>query len=301
MSEIFQGAEAANQIVPAYAYMVDLVDAGQKLFLTGWGKPFQMSGIPAVWGAADPQTFDMAQISHGEHGLSAEFEGKPLTITVTTQNTSLAQYFATASAALINVAVFRLNTQKLLLDGQTLEYGVDAILLNSGRMGNISFNNQAISAEIMPLPFGANQSIPRFYYSKGCNHVLFEPNTCTVNAAAFTHTVTLDELQPSIRQVTLSILPPGGDAAYFRGGVLIHTPTGQRAGVDACDNGGTGGKVRLRLKMWNLAFAPGDSVTVRAGCNRTLDECRTKFENADNFGGFPFGPNRNPALYGVGQ
>ena len=301
MSETFQAGEAANQLTPAYAYIVDLVDAGQKLFLTGWQKPFSMTGIPAVWGAADPQAFSLAQISHGEHGLSAEFEGKPLTINVTTQNTALAQYFSTASAALINVAIFRLNTQKLLLDGQTLQYGVDSILLNSGRMGNISFNKQAISAEIMPLPFGANQSIPRYYYSKGCNHVLYEPNTCTVLAASFTQTVTIDAMQPSTRTVTISITAPGGDANYFRGGVLVHTATGQRAGVDACDAGGPGGKMRLRLKMWNLAFAPGDSVTVRAGCNRTLDECVAKFNNKDNFGGFPYGPNRNPALYGVGQ
>lgn len=298
-SEAFTGAEKANQLTPAYAYIVILHDVGERLFLTGYSADVSMTGLPAKYEAADPQVFSRAQIAHGEHGLSVEYEGKPLTVNLTTQTTALAQYFATASATRIEVVIFRLNSRKLV-QGEPLQFDVDAVLLNSGLMGKISFNGQAIAADIVPLPLGMNQSVPRHYYTRKCGHVLGHPKTCKVDLAPFTHTATIDEMQASARMVTLNITPPGGDAAYFRGGVLIHTASGQICGVDACDADGPGGKTRLRLKVWNVVFTPGDAVTVRTGCSHLLEECVAKFNNRDNFGGYPYVPTRNPALHGMG-
>lgn len=299
MSDAFDGAQAGNQITPAYAYIVRLLDVGEVLFLTGYTRPVFIAELPAKWDAADPQEFACSQISHGEHGLSAEYDGKPLTVNLTTQTTALAQYFATASATRIEVAIFRLNSGKLLT-GEALQYDVDAVLLNTGFLGKIAFNGQNVSAEIMPLPYGANQTVPRVYYQRKCGHVLGDPNTCKADLSTFTHVATIDEMQQSNRMLTLNITAPGGDAGYFRGGVFIHTPTGQLAGIDACDADGPGGKIRLRLKVWNMAFTPGDGVTVRAGCSHLVEECVAKFDNRDNFGGFAYVPNRNPAMHGMG-
>lgn len=299
MSEAFTGTDQANQITAAYAYIVILHDTGTRLFLTGYGRPVIMTGLPAKYVAADPQTFDRSQIAHGEHGLSVEYENKPLTLNLTTQNTSLAAYFATASATRIEVCIFRLNSKKLLT-GEPLQFDVDAVLLNSGFLGQISFNGQGISADISPLPFGLNQSVPRHWFTRKCGHVLGNAHTCKVNLAPFTHAATIDEMQPSARMLTLSITPPGGDANYLRGGVFIHEPTGQIAGIDASDAGGTAGKCRVRLKVWNVNFTPGDAVTVRAGCSHLLDECVAKFSNGGNFGGYPYVPTRNPSIHGMG-
>lgn len=298
MHDAFSGIEAANQISPSYAYILAYEDSATKVFLTGYEKGFEISGVPARFGAADPQAFTPAQISHGEHGLSAEFDRRPLTVMLTTQNSTLARFFATASATRIGISIFRINSTKLLT-GEPLDWDVDAILLNSGLVGKITFGGQQISVEVAPEPFGTNQGIPRFFYSRTCNHVLGEATTCKVNLASFTHTTTIAEIDTAQRIITLAITPPGGNAEYFRAGTFVHGPTGQRFGIDWSDGAGTAGKARVRLKYWSPSLIAGDSVTVRAGCRHTTADCSTKFSNIANFGGFPHIPNRNISLHGV--
>lgn len=298
MTEAFAGSEAANTLTAAYAYILSYEDSETFMFLTGCELPVVIAGMPAKYNAADPQTFSPSQISHGEHGLSAEFDKKPLTVMVTTQNATLAQYFATASATRVKIELFRINTTKILR-GETLTWGVDAIQLNSGLMGEISFAGSKISAQVIPQPHGSNQSVPRFYWSRVCNHVLFDGKTCKVDKATFTHLATIDEMQASQKILTLNITPPGGVEDYFRAGTLTHIISGQRAGIEWSDGAGPGGKVRIRVQFWNLDMAPGDGVEIVAGCRHILEDCRDKFSNEANYGGYPYIPNKNPTLYGV--
>lgn len=299
MHEAFAGTEAGNQITPAYAYILDYQDSDEQLFLTGWEVPVVITGVPAKYKATDPQTFTPAQIKHGEHGLSAEFERKPLTVMLTTQNTAMARFFATASATRVGLSVFRLNSTKLT-DGGSLTWEIDACLMNSGVMGKITFSGQQITAEFTPAPHGQNQNVPRFFFSRTCNHSLGQPDTCKVNLAAYTHVTTIAEIDTAQKVVTLDITPPGGVADYFRAGTFLHAPSGQRFGIDWCDDAGTSGKTRIRLKYWSPELVAGDGCTARAGCRHTTDDCTTKFSNIANFGGFPHIPNRNPSMHGVG-
>lgn len=299
MHDAFSGIEAANQISPAYAYILNYQDSDERVFLTGYERNIEMEGVPARFLAADPQTFLAAQITHGEHGLSAEFDRRPLTVMLTTQSTALSRFFATASATRIGIAIFRLNSTKLLT-GETLTWDIDAILLTSGIVGKITFGGQQISVEVAPEPHGQNQAVPRFFFSRTCNHQLGQADTCKVNLASYTHAATIAEIDTAQRIITLSITPPGGNAEYFRAGVFLHVPSGQRFGIDWSDGAGTAGKARVRLKYWTPELIPGDAVTVRAGCRHTTSDCASKFGNLANFGGFPHIPNRNPSLHGVG-
>ncbi|MEM7722485.1 MAG: DUF2163 domain-containing protein [Pseudomonadota bacterium] len=76
-----------------------------------------------------------------------------------------------------------------------------------------------------------------------------------------------------------------------------------RGTVDWTDgaNAGSGGDVRLsrndgastNLSLWRLPphpIAPGDTLYVTAGCDRTADMCRNRFGNLLNFRGFPHMP-----------
>ena len=56
-----------------------------------------------------------------------------------------------------------------------------------------------------------------------------------------------------------------------------------------------GGGAR-RVALWQAlpaALATGDIVTLEAGCDRTCDTCRIKFDNLLNFQGFPFIPGED--------
>lgn len=298
MADLFSGIEAANQISPAYAYIISYQDSDEFAFLTGYETTVIITGVPARFNAADPQAFMSAQIGHGEHGLSAEFERRPLTVMLTTQDVHLRRFFATASATRIGISIFRLNSTKLLT-GEVLIWGTDSILLNSGVVGKVSFSGQQIAAELAPEPHGQNQAIPRYFFSRTCNHKLYDASTCTVNPAGFTHAATISEISAVQRIITLSITPPGAVADYFRAGTFLHEPTGQRFGIDWSDGGGTAGKARVRLKYWSPDFIAGEAVTVRAGCAHTTADCLGKFSNLGNFGGFPYIPDRNPTIHGV--
>jgi uncharacterized phage protein (TIGR02218 family) len=299
MTDAFSAIEQANQILPAYAYILTYQDSDTRIFLTGWESNVVINALPARFNAANPQTFTRAQIAHGEHGLSAEFENRPLTLSVTTQSQELTRYFATASATKITVHIFRINSGKLKTS-EALDWEIDTILLNTGKIKSISFSGQQINCELEAEPFGANQGIPRYYFSRGCNHVLGHAKTCKVNMAAFTHSALIAELDAAQRLITLSITPPGAVADYFRSGVMHHTDSGQRVAIEWSDAGGTAGKTRIKLRFWNPAFQAGSAVSVSAGCRHTTEDCAGKFANLGNYGGFPFVPNRNPAMHGVG-
>ena len=43
----------------------------------------------------------------------------------------------------------------------------------------------------------------------------------------------------------------------------------------------------------------GDTFEAYAGCKHDKDDCKTKFDNMDNYGGFPFIPRKNPFDLGV--
>jgi hypothetical protein len=52
--------------------------------------------------------------------------------------------------------------------------------------------------------------------------------------------------------------------------------------------------VTITLFSFPVGLASGAEVRAYAGCNRTLDECKTRFDNVANFGGMPFIPTKNP-------
>lgn len=72
------------------------------------------------------------------------------------------------------------------------------------------------------------------------------------------------------------------------------------------------------IELWEtlpFVLQPGDHIRLEAGCDRTLETCRTKFDNLPNFRGFPHipgedwiaaypvsgGPNSGGSLYGGQQ
>ena len=44
------------------------------------------------------------------------------------------------------------------------------------------------------------------------------------------------------------------------------------------------------------AVAPGDAVTLVAGCDKQFATCKSKFDNVVNFRGFPYMPGNDAAL-----
>lgn len=280
----------------AYAYVLKYSNSEETVCLTGWEKAVQISGLPAFLGLADPQTFDGAQIAHSEANSGANYERRDITVFMGVNNDRLRRYFATASAEKIQVYIIRLGTKKLET-GETLEYTTDGFLLFSGVVGKIGIEGSQIGAQITPEPFLANQNLPRMFFSRACNHVLGGP-ACGVDLEAFRHDSTIAALFPSEKLVELSTAPPGSN--WFRAGKVIHAPTGAVIGITWSDLLGTGGNARVRLNFWSPDLEVGQAISLYPGCRHIVEDCGpSKFDNVANFGGFPYVPNRNPAMHGV--
>jgi len=122
----------------------------------------------------------------------------------------------------------------------------------------------------------------RFEY--GCRHALYGAR-CGVNREAYklegAVTAIAGGLNVSVAGASLS---PNG---YYTGGMLVAPGGGSRFLVAH-----TGDVVTLNRPLASLAG--GQVVAIYPGCDHLRTTCLNKFGNLDNFGGFPFIPQRNP-------
>lgn len=290
---LFGSEERANWQTPAYGYCIEHKADGAKFFIIGWDSDVTVLNCPLAGGTA---VFYKAQVNHISNDTSAAFEKKTLAVNLWTQDERLRRYFVTAASVKIHIYVIRFASEILHSKKGSLNWGTDALLLNSGVIGNVAMSGQQIQCTVVPEPFLANQQVPRHYFELACNHVLYHPHTCKVNKAAHLYTAAIHSLDPSARIVTIE--HTGGSPTYFRAGHLVYVPTGQMAGINWHDHGGPGGRSRLQLRVWIPQFEVGQNLTAYAGCNHTRGDCDNKFHNLPNFGGFPHVPDRNPTIHG---
>lgn len=122
----------------------------------------------------------------------------------------------------------------------------------------------------------------RFEY--GCRHTLYLSG-CGVDKEAYRFNGQATAITGGLNvAVAGASLQPDG---YYAGGMLVTV-----AGVPRFITGHVGGVVTLARPLADLAV--GDTVALYPGCDHLKETCKNKFNNLDNFGGFPFIPGRNP-------
>jgi uncharacterized protein len=128
----------------------------------------------------------------------------------------------------------------------------------------------------------------RYGYQRNCPHVLYAPNTCKVSAAEFRLAGPVMDVNGVVVQVAAFAEKPDG---WLAGGYLeYYVPSGMLERRMILYH--TGNVVQLVGLAAGMAV--GDMVGAYAGCDLTIDTCVNKFNNLDNYGGFPHTPGRNP-------
>ncbi|MCM2480209.1 DUF2163 domain-containing protein [Serpentinimonas maccroryi] len=126
----------------------------------------------------------------------------------------------------------------------------------------------------------------RRLYSRQCSHVLY---SAACGAQPLTHSAPV--LRSQGKRIDIEGgLPPTVAAA----GGWLQTPAGARHMIVATLPGGSG--VEL---LYPLALPVGSVVQIVAGCDHSTATCAQRFNNLDNYGGFPFLPRKNPFATGV--
>ena len=167
------------------------------------------------------------------------------------------------------------------------------VLMRSGSLGEVRRSGPAFSAEIRGLAHYLQQPQGRLYQYT-CDATLGDVR-CGVDlaSAAYSATSTVASIA-SLRQFTVANLTSFTDDWFTRG--LCTITSGPN----------TGSKIEIKrhtlttnvatIELWQpLADLPaiGDTLTLTAGCDKHFTTCRTRFQNAENFRGFPHMPGND--------
>ena len=132
--------------------------------------------------------------------------------------------------------------------------------------------------------------ILRQRFQAPCNNTLGD-SFCGVNLASFAVTDDVTAISADGLTVTIPDAALQADGYYGAGGRLVF---GSRYGFIKEH---TGDEITLLTAVPGLIV--GSTVTISAGCDRSLTTCNTKFSNAANHQGYPFIPTADPFRHGV--
>lgn len=132
-----------------------------------------------------------------------------------------------------------------------------------------------------------------------CPWALGHPQTCKVNVADFTHTVTTAAEDPNgqLTDLLLSAPPPGRPEPFLAADLARVYAEGVigAGGIEVSIRSVDGPILRLREAPPEEWLVAGVELSLVEGCNGTLNNCITQFNNVNNFGGIGiFMSERNP-------
>jgi uncharacterized phage protein (TIGR02218 family) len=161
------------------------------------------------------------------------------------------------------------------------------LLLEVATLGEIRLADGRFVAE-MRNPLHHLEAETGRRYAPDCSAELGDP-ACGVNLATSTYRVV----------TTIGSIPDGSTVvaaaiANFAAGFFTRGRVSFTSGVNAglvvpVREHLAGGRITLWQALTRLP-APGDGITVTAGCDKSFTTCRAKFANALNFRGFPYIP-----------
>jgi len=165
--------------------------------------------------------------------------------------------------------------------------------LTRGVLGEVRREGGAFFAELRGITHRLAEESGRLYTA-----------TCNADLGDARCGVDLDD--PAFKGAGTVIAADGGGAllasgldgfadGWFTGGRLSFT-SGANAGLSVEVKEHRREDAGARLALWQLMpepVAPGDGVTVTAGCDKRFDTCRDRFANALSFRGFPHIPGND--------
>jgi len=123
--------------------------------------------------------------------------------------------------------------------------------------------------------------------SRSCPHRLFDAG-CRLDRNAFSRRAIVVAIEHRTLLLDTSLAPH-----WASGGELTHVVSGERIEIveQLESSGAAGSRITLHSRPYNTRV--GDAVEVTPGCDRAIFTCHTKFNNRQNFGGFPHLPTKN--------
>lgn len=153
-----------------------------------------------------------------------------------------------------------------------------------GRIVGAKVNGNQIDVEAESVFTSIKRPGLRARFEYGCRRTLYLKG-CNVNRELYKLEGQILSISGGlVVAVAGAALQPGG---YYTGGMLV-APSGVPRFITAH----SGDQVTIVRPLHELVG--GMTVALYPGCNHLRETCKNKFNNLDNFGGFPYIPTRNP-------
>lgn len=193
-----------------------------------------------------------------------------LTVTVARDNPFANQFIAAPLDGICTVTIYR-------------GHGTDFVTFWTGVITSINFvNADEIRISAAPRTTSMLRTGLRRKYQKLCNWPLYGAG-CRVNDESFKVTGTIATI--SGLTITAAIFATKSDGWFIAGKLVV----GNAKRLITSHVGST-----ITISHAIVGAVAGNSFTAYAGCDHTMDTCRTKFSNLDNYGGQPWIPTKNP-------
>lgn len=164
-------------------------------------------------------------------------------------------------------------------------------LLFRGHLGELTRAEGAFSAELRGLTEALSRGQGRIYHPR-CSAVLGD-GQCRFNLAQAGYATERAVEQVEDARVFRFADMPGFDDRWFEKGRLTVLSGAATGLVGVVKNDRLQGAGARDVELWQAIAArvtPGDMLRLEAGCDRRADTCRLKFNNFNNFRGFPHIP-----------
>jgi uncharacterized phage protein (TIGR02218 family) len=184
------------------------------------------------------------------------------------------QYLGFAPDDLVTVSIYRGHTTDS--SGMFVVYWKGRVIGSKTSGNEISIDCESVFTSIKRPGLRA-----RFEYN--CRHSLYLPS-CGVNKESY-------KVQRNIISISgVSIDIQGGSAlgsGYLTGGMLV-----TNLGISRFITSHVNDNIKIARPINGLTG--GTLVSLYPGCDHSIGVCQSKFNNVDNFGGFPWVPAQNP-------
>ena len=224
------------------------------------------------------ETWEPSAIEHGDIEQSNELARDEVPLTFPRTDSFASQFLGYPPDLVCSVTIFRKHRD----DDEAAVYW-------KGRVSSSSTKGNQITVECESIFTSMRRPGLRAKYQRNCLHILYT-SPCGVNKADFAVVGTPSAVANNIITLSEAALQDDG---YYLGGMLGYGDTLRLITAHS----GESLTLAMPIPALNEAMATAPesvTVTIYPGCDGLRTTCNDRFNNLENFLGFPWIPSKNP-------
>jgi uncharacterized phage protein (TIGR02218 family) len=246
----------------------------------------------------DGRVYTPVSIKRSSPQLSQKASSGSISITMPRSDQFVQRYLQGQPPLPDTVKIYRAHTT----DGLDPEF----ITFFDGDVAMVKFKDDKAVCTLTTLSQRLASSIPKRTYSWACNHILYDAQ-CQVGRESYRTDAIVASVAPDGLSAIIGDFPgwtgpsitdrTNGDSNFFGGGMALwQDPRGIQSRAILGHN------VINSTLYFQVAFdtlSPTVRLQLYAGCLHSPQSCVDRFDNIENYGGFPFVPSTNPFSEGL--